>query len=86
MNTEFIIKTSRELEGHRKNLKCLNEHEVKFELRVFSKANWEELNYKPETGAIRNMVVHQIRMELQNKIRACKDSLREATRVKAGKS
>jgi len=76
MNTELIIKACKQLETLRKDLRVLEAEAPKFELRVFTGDSWYQLNYKPENGAIRNMVIHQVRMELQNKIITCKREIK----------
>lgn len=81
MNTDLLIKTCSELAKLRKDLATLETHEVRMELRVFTEDRWTNLSYVPTETAIRNMVIHQIRMELQNKIRKAKTVIRQLTRA-----
>ena len=52
------------------------EQEVSIELRVFTEGGWNTIDYKPNNKAIQNMVIHQLRLDLESKIKKAKTEIK----------
>lgn len=63
-------------------LKVINTKDVDVELRVFTKNGWSNIDFKPKNKAILNMVIYQIKIDLEHQIKKSKQLIKEATELK----
>ena len=75
---QLIKENTRIIEECEHRLRIINKGEqgVNIELRVFTKGGWNTIDYKPNNKAIQNMVIHQLRLDLESKIKKAKTEIK----------
>ena len=83
MDIEVIKKNIKVIEDCNRRLYAINDVDEKLniELRVFTKGSWSNIDFKPENEAITNMVIHQIKMDLESKIKKAKKLIEKETKI-----
>jgi len=83
MKIEKIKKNIKVIEDCERRLDVINNNDEKIniELRVFTQGGWSNIDFKPENKSITNMVIHQIRIDLESKINKSKQLIQEATNI-----
>ena len=78
MKTEDIKKQVKIIEDNETRLRLINnvDEEINIELRVFTKGGWCSIDFNPKNEAITNMVIHQIRMDAERKIKQSKELIK----------
>ena len=83
METKEIKLNIQKIENSIHDLQKINDksEELYIELRVFTKAGWDTLDFKPKNESIKNMVIHQLRIELENEIKQAKENIKKLTNI-----
>lgn len=83
MEIEVIKKNIKVIEDCNRRLDVIdnNDEKINIELRVFTQGGWSNIDFKPENKAITNMVIYQIKMDLESKIDKAKKLIEEATNI-----
>lgn len=79
MDLEKIEESLKNIKNIKRKLDKIDEENECIELRVFTKGEWTNIDFNPKNKAIRNMVVHQIKMELEDELRQEKINIKKAT-------
>lgn len=83
MKIEKIKKNITIIENCKRKLDVINDNdeEINIELRVFTKGGWSNIDFKPENKAITNMVINQIKMDLESKIKKAEQIIKKETKI-----
>lgn len=79
MNFEKIENSLKNVRRIKNDLDKINDEEAVIELRVFTKGHWTNIDFRPKNKAIQNMVMHQIKMELEAELKQEKNNIKKAT-------
>jgi len=79
METEEIKKQIKIIEDNEQRLIVINDNDEKLniELRVFTKNGWCNIDFNPKNESIKNMVIHQLRMDSERKIKQSNDLIKK---------
>ena len=79
MSVEVIKKEIKVIEDNEKRLLIINDNadKINIELRVFTKDGWCNIDFIPKNEAIKNMVIHQIRIDSEMKIKQSKELIKK---------
>ena len=79
MDFEKIENSLKNVRRIKNQLNKINDGKAEIELRVFTNSEWSNIDIKPKNKAIYNMVMHQIKMELQSELEQEKINIKKAT-------
>ena len=83
METKEIKKNIEKIESSMFYLEKINDEseELYIELRVFTKGGWNTIDFNPENESTKNMVIQQLRIELENEIKKAKQNIKKLTNI-----
>jgi hypothetical protein len=80
MNTDIIKENLQIIEKCKHRIKTIksNENDFDIELRVFTKGGWNNIDFNPKHKPLRNYVVCQLIMDLENQIKEAEKIIKKA--------
>jgi len=83
METKEIKKNIEKIESSMFYLETINDEseELYIELRVLTKGSWNTIDFKPKNESTKNMVIQQVRIELENEIKQAKQNIKKLTNI-----